>query len=391
MLELSRISNLFSKESTIKCQKCGYKISRPYPKDNLCPKCGTFVPAIFQINELEKGPELKPKEFETRSSSLSSKFQGRVRVKKETKKETSEGDKFIKLFGITSVNRNPLFCNNTNYSYLLELTNNLDFIATSILGGELDKMLLIQEDSEVTEKCQFYTKNGLIYLVYGKYDMLPDKKGKWLLEQIAKHYTEILKEEKVDDPDKIEKFEKNQIKKKFKRVLRYGILPEYKKLQDVFSDQDIPYVDDKIRVDYIGLSSQSIGIISLLVGDGLKVDVPGDFEDPEDLKEMKESTLTAKIEAIAANTLGNTNAVPRWIAVKLGYQNYRFLTFKEYDNDYFLYMLSEGNLEKINLVEKKIEPYLKDVIKNPFSGNLRPFNKLKSKLQGFFEKSNEFS
>ena len=53
MLELSRISNLFSKESTIKCQKCGYKISRPYPKDNLCPKCGTFIPAIFQINELE--------------------------------------------------------------------------------------------------------------------------------------------------------------------------------------------------------------------------------------------------------------------------------------------------------------------------------------------------
>ncbi|TFF94839.1 MAG: hypothetical protein EU543_00270 [Promethearchaeota archaeon] len=101
--------------------------------------------------------------------------------------------------------------------------------------------------------------------------------------------------------------------------------------------------------------------------------------------------ITARIEAIAANTLGNTGSVPRWIAVKLGYQNYRFLTFKEYDNDYFLYMLSEGNLEKINLVEKKIDPYLKEVIKNPFSGNLRPFNELKSKLQALFEKSNEFS
>ncbi|MFO7795108.1 MAG: hypothetical protein ACQERB_08720 [Promethearchaeati archaeon] len=391
MLELSRISNLFSKESTIKCQKCGYKISRPYPKDNLCPKCGAFVPAIFQINELEKGPELKPKEFETKTSSLSTKLKGKVKVKKSNIKHNLEGKKielkkgeFVKLFGITSVERTPLFCSNDDYFYLLELTNNLDFIATGILGGELDKMLLIPEALEGKEKCQFFTKDDLIFLVYG---MFPDKKGKWLLEQMAKYYIELIEE---NDVNSLDKFDKYQINMKFDTILKF-ILGEYLKLQDVFSDQDIPYVEDKLRIDYIGLSSQSIGIISSLLDDSLNIDFPGEFEDPEELREMQESMITARIEAIAANTLGNTGSVPRWIAVKLGYQNYRFLTFKEYDNDYFLYMLSEGNLEKIDLVEKKIEPYLKEVTKNPFSGNLRPFNELKSKLQGFFEKSNEFS
>lgn len=389
--ELFKISNLFSRDDTIKCQNCNYKISRPYPSDNLCPRCEKFVPALYQMNQLEKGPELNPKEFETKSSLISSKLKGRVKVKDSTEKRVLEGDKielkkgeFLKLFGVTSVERTPLFCNNDNYFYLLELTNNLDFIATSILGGELDKMLLIPENTDGKEKCQFYTKDDLIFLIYG---MFPDKKGKWLLEQTSKYYADLIDSKNVD---KLEKFEKYQINKKFDNFLKY-ILGEYLKLQDVFSDQDILYVEDKIRIDYLGLSSQSIGIISLLLGDTLNVDVPGDFEDPEEIREMQESTLTAKIEAIAANTLGNTQAVPRWIAVKLGFQNYRFLTFKEYENDYFLYMLTEGNLEKLSLAEKKIEPYLKEVTKIPFSGNLKPFNKLKSQLKEILEKNRSFS
>lgn len=386
-----KISNLFSKDDTIKCQNCQYNITRPFPSDSLCPKCGKFVPAIYQINQIEKGPELNPKEFETKTSSLSSKLKGRVKVKKTKKKQVLEGEKielkkgeFMKLFGITSVERKPLYCSNDNYFYLLELTNNLDFIATDILGGELDKMLLIPEEAEGKEKCQFFTKNDLIYLVYG---MFPDKKGKWLLEQAAKYYDDLIDERDLNNLDKYEKY---QIDKKFKTVLNY-IIEEYLKLQDVFSDQDIPYVEDKLRVDYVGLSSQSIGIISLLLGDTLNVDVPEGLEDPEEIREIQESSLTARIEAIAANTLGNTGSVPRWIAVKLGFQNYRFLTFKEYENDYFLYMLSEGNLEKINVVEEKLNPYLKEATKIPFSGNLRPFNKLKSQLKDLFDHNRVFS
>ncbi|GAJ06728.1 unnamed protein product, partial [marine sediment metagenome] len=93
---------------------------------------------------------------------------------------------------------------------------------------------------------------------------------------------------------------------------------------------------------------RAIGVISLLLDEEgqLTVKVPGEFENIEEEMEMKESLLTAQIEAIAANTLGNTGAYPRWIAVKLGFQKYRFLTFRKYQNDYFLSFLSEGNLKE---------------------------------------------
>jgi hypothetical protein len=257
----------------------------------------------------------------------------------------------------------------------LELTNNLDFIATSILGGDLDKMLLKSENDE-TDKCQFFEKNNIIYILYGKF---PDKKGKWVLEQMAKYFSDLVRGKDVNNLTKIDKFD---IEKKFKGHLLF-IFKEYMQLHDVFSDQEIPYVEDWIRLDYVGLSSMSIGVISTLLDDEeqLNVKVPGEFEDPAEEVEMKESLLTAKIEAIAANTLGNTGAYPRWIAVRLGFQKYRFLTFKKYRNDYFLSCLTEGNLKKIDNIEAKIEPILYHGIDTPFSGNLRPFNKLKSTIK----------
>ena len=96
--------------------------------------------------------------------------------------------------------------------------------------------------------------------------------------------------------------------------------------------------------------------------------------------------VNPKNEAIAANTLGNTGAYPRWIAVRLGFQMYRFLTFKKYPNDYFLYCLSEGNLKKIEKVEAKLEPILYHEMSTPFTGNLRPFNKLKAKIKDLVDK-----
>ncbi|MFW9898146.1 MAG: hypothetical protein ACFFDO_02650 [Candidatus Thorarchaeota archaeon] len=317
-------------------------------------------------------------------------MQDKVKVKKKVQGVSLESDRiellkgeYIKLLGIVSVERTPLFCSNKKYVYFLELTSNLDFIATSILGGVLDKMLLIAENNE-KEKCQFFVKNNIIYIVYG---LFPDKKGKWLLEQMANHFSDLVKGNNVDQ---LEKFEKFEIEREFNRRIKF-ILSEYLKMQEIFSDQDIPYVEDKIRIDYVGLSSKSIGVISLLLGDELNVEVPGVYEDPAEEIEMKESVLTAKIEAIAANTVGNTNAMPKWIAVKLGFQNYRFLTFNKYINDYFLYFLSEGNLGKTQKVEYQIEPFLGHVIDAPFTGNLRAFNTLKLTLKDFFEKTREFS
>jgi uncharacterized Zn finger protein (UPF0148 family) len=410
---LVKISLFFGTDdkNAIECPNCGYRIVQPYPKDKLCPKCRkNFIDIIVEpiINgkkkskkkkkkkkkekntqELEQQQRPPPKEFETKTATLSSKLEGKVKVKKKIQDISLEGDRielqkgeYIKLLGITSVERTPLFYNNQKLVYILELTNNLDFIATGILGGELDKMLLITENKE-KEKCQWYVKNNIIYIVYG---VFPDKKGKWILEQMSNHFSELIQNKDVDH---LEKFEKYEIEKKFSSRINF-ILREYLKLLDVFSDQDIPYIEDKIRIDYLGLSFKSIGVISILLGDELNVEVPGEIENPEELLEMKESILTAKIEAIAANTMGNTEAMPKWIAVKLGFQNYRFLTFQQYQKDYFLYFLSEGNLDKVMNVEAQLQPFIEHGTDKPFSGNLRPFNRLKNTLKEYLGKTREF-
>jgi len=378
---------------------CGYKIVKPYPKDKICPNCGKN----FYIEEKKKKKKNKKgkvgekiqeqpqaKQFETIEKTASSKLQGKVKVKKKEQDLSLESDKikllkgeYLKLLGIVSIERTPLFCSNEKYVFLLELTSNLDFIATSILGGVLDKMLLIAGNND-EEKCQFFVKNDIIYIVYGSF---PDKKGGWILEQMAKHYNELVMSKNVNQLEKLEKY---QIETKFKGITKF-ILNEYREMQEVFSDQEIPYVEDRIRIDYLGLSSRSIGVISLILGEELQVEIPGQLDNPEEIKEMKESVLTAKIEAIAANTLGNTGAVPKWIAVKLGFQNYKFLTFKKYENDYFLYMLSEGNLGKVENVESELTPYISRVTANPFSGNLKSFNSLKLSLMEFFDQCRIFS
>ncbi|MFX0075032.1 MAG: hypothetical protein ACFE96_06285, partial [Candidatus Hermodarchaeota archaeon] len=320
------------KKDQIVCENCGYVIVRPYPKDQLCPRCGKFLSNLFQHDNgtISEPKKLTPKKFEPKSETASSKISG-VRKKERSEKITLEDDRinlkgekeYVRFCGITSKNRTPLFATNKRFYYLLELTNNLDFIATGILRGNLDKMLLESEENE-REKCQFFEKNGVIYILYG---MFPDKKGKWVLEQMAKYFSDLTRNKDVDNLDKIEKYE---IEKKFSGNLLF-IFKEYLQLQDVFSDQEIPYVEDWIRLDYVGLSSMSIGVISILLDNNnqLDVDVPGEFKNEAEEIEMKESLLTAKIEAIAANTLGNTGAYPRWIAVKLRFQQYRFLTFKK--------------------------------------------------------------
>jgi hypothetical protein len=239
-------------------------------------------------------------------------------------------NEYIKFCGISTVDRSPLFTTNKDLLYLLELTNNLDFLATSILGGDLDKLLLKSEDNEI-EKCQFLKENGLIYVILGRF---PDVKGKWVFEQMAKYFSELVQDKDVNNLSKIDKYD---IEKKFTINLHF-IFKEYLKLQNVITDQEIPYVEDWIRLDYVGLSL-SKGVISLLLDneEDLNDKVRGEYENPAEEIEMKESLLTAKLEAILANTLGNTGAYPLWISFKLGFQEYRFLTFKKYKNDYFLY------------------------------------------------------
>ncbi|MHA1390980.1 MAG: hypothetical protein ACTSQT_01895 [Promethearchaeota archaeon] len=381
-------NSIFStSKAKIECVDCGYMIVKPFPKDQLCLRCGAFLSRIYEYKDSSDGEKPTPQKFVPKKSTAAKKLQGVKKNKNGTIISLDDeridlgGNEYVKFCGITTADRTQLFASNKKWLYLLELTNNLDFIATSILGGDLDKMLLKSENEE-EEKCHFFEKNKIIYVIFGKF---PDKKGKWVLEQMAKHFSDLIRDKDVNN---LSKFEKYDIENKYKGKLIF-ILKEYLQLQEVFSDQEIPYVDDWLRLYYVGLSSMSIGVISILLDDEelLNVKVHGEFEDPAEELEMKESLLTAKIEAIAANTLGNTGAYPRWIAVKLGYQKYRFLTFKKYRNNYFLYCLSEGNLKKIDNVEAQLEPILYHGIDTPFSGNLRPFNKLKGTIK---ELTNQF-
>jgi len=363
----------------------------------MCPKCGKFLPDLITTGKIEKA---QPKQFETKTTTLSSKLRGKVKVKLKPLDISLETDKiqltkgeYVKLLGITSTDRTQLFCSNKNYEYFLELTNNLDLIATGVLGGELDKMHLISEEDNTEEKCQFYVKNEIIYLAYGRF---LDKKGKWLLEQMANNFEltieKLIKEKLIREIDvnQLNKIELNELQYEFQKRVKL-ILNEYLKLQEIKGmDQEISYIDDTIRIDYLGLSSMSIGVISLLLGDELVTELQMEFENPEEEREMKESMITARIEAIAANTQGNTGAIPRWIAVKLGFQKYRFITFQKYQNDYFLSLLSEGNLGKVEQVEQLLESKIKEATNSVFSGNLKPFNKLRIGLEDKFKKRRKF-
>ncbi|MHA2269419.1 MAG: hypothetical protein ACXAB8_16595 [Promethearchaeota archaeon] len=384
-----KLSNLrIVERMNIQCQFCGYNMVKPFPKDFLCPRCRKYIPDLA----IEKMEKALPKQFVTKP--VYSKLKGKGGVKKKRSDISREKDKiqltkgeYLKLLGIVSLDRTELFCSNNNLAYLLELANNLDLIAVKVLGGELDKMHLISEEDNTEEKCQFYVKDEIIYLAYGNF---PDKKGKWLLEQMSINFVDI-KDDLVGkkDVNQLNKIEINEIQYEFKKRTNF-ILKEYLKLQEVFPDQDLRYVEDTIRILYLGLSSMSIGVISLLLGDELVSKLQMKLENPEEERELKESMITARIEAIAANTQGNTGAIPRWVAVKCGFQQYRFITFKKYKNDFFLSLITEGNLGKVEQVERLLETKITEASNTPFSGNLKPFNKLRQDLEKKLKKRRKF-
>lgn len=385
---------LFGRElEKVKCPSCGYVVTKPFPLDQLCPNCKKFLPNLFEV--LAKAEDEKklikgiPKEIQKVTKTPASELSSKVKVKKKAVRtielsndeiEVKTGEEYIKLLGIITQNRIPIFCSNERYNYLLELACNLDFIASSILGGELDQMMLESIETQKMENCIFVIDKSIIYILYGKF---PNKKGYWLIEQMKKNLDAALE---GLDPDQLEKIQAHNISLKLESALKYCIL-EYIKLQEVFSDKKIPFVEDTLKVHYFGLSSQSIGIISLLLGDELPIVYKGPTSTPQEELEIKESLVTAKVEAMAANTAGNTGAMPRWIAVKLGFQNYRFLTFTQLEKDYIINMLSEGNIEKLEKVEKLLQNVVQDAVQTKFHGDLRPFNKLKTDLKRFFEKT----
>ena len=64
---------------------------------------------------------------------------------------------------------------------------------------------------------------------------------------MAKYYSELVRGKDVDN---LPKLEKRNIDHKFRGLVKF-MLNEYLSLQEVFTDQEIPYVEDWIRIDYL--------------------------------------------------------------------------------------------------------------------------------------------
>jgi hypothetical protein len=296
----------------------------------------------------------------------------------------SQSGEYIKFIGIISESRIELFSLNDKFRYFLELAANLDFIATSILKGELDRMLLSTPDGNVEEMCYFLTQNNLIFMIYGN---IPDKKASWLLSQLKIYVNEQINNQKAENLEKIQLYNLTQTLKKRIQML----LEEYIKLEDVLSTKKLESLDNFLRIDYFGLSFQSIGVLSKILTSNLEItDIP--FIDPntenyeDSVLEMKESMLTAKIEAIAANTVANTGVMPNWISVKLGFQHYRFIIFKQI-REYFVSLLAEGNLDLRDRLLLKLDEILNEITKKPFVGDLLGFKQVEKQIVTYYQEA----
>ncbi|MHA1674896.1 MAG: FmdB family zinc ribbon protein [Promethearchaeota archaeon] len=280
---------------------------------------------------------------------------------------------YIKYVGLTTRDRDEVFSLNETFKYLLDLAVNLEYISTSILSGELDKMFLQSPENQEEEICYFSIQKEIIFVVYGK---IPEKKANWLINQLKMSTKDYISSGSISS---LSKYEKYFISQKYRKKVPY-LLETILDLQDVFSANIVNSLDANLRIDYFGLSYQSIGIISKLVTNQLDIqDLPkapeSGLAEFEDRNEIKEALITAKIEAIAANTFANTLMQPKWISVKLGYQRYRFMLFLKI-HDYYATFLTEGNLEKRNIIFAQIEPILDPLTIKPFLGILNEYTDL---------------
>ncbi len=397
----------------LKCESCGYIFVAPYQKDCICRNCNLFSIKIFRFmyGKYNLFTEVGPKELKIESKKNSNRTKKKkipkiepkalkiVSNKKISRKEKKKIPKNLFFYGIVSKERIPIYYNDKKCKYILELTNNLDFISMSTLSGTLDKMLIILgNEDEVEEKkliARFFEKNEVIHILIGNFS---DKDSDWIFNQVSWFFNNMLHKDKINIK-KLVKIDKREISIKMNIFLNY--IEEAVELKVKFEKPNFNYIDNWLRLDYFGISSETVGVISLLLDkeDILKFGKQKQFEpDSKDniskeerekkeieINDFRESVLTAKIEAIIAIILGNMKGYPRWISIKSGFQKYHFLSFKKLENQFFLYCISEGNIEKLESLESFLDMHLKDGISNKFTSSLKIFNEVKNKIRDIIE------
>jgi len=380
--------------SKIKCKHCGYIFEEPYQEDCICRNCNLFSIQLFRFRYRKNNffNKVESKDFKIVSS------------KNIKGTEKNKIPKSLYFYGIVSKERIPIYYNDKKCKYILELTNNLDIISTRTLSGTLDKMLIILgNEDEAEEKkliARFFEKNGVIHILIGNFS---DKESDWIFNQVSMFFNDLIQKDKINI-EKLAKIEKREISIKMNIFLNY--IEEAVELKVKFEKPNFNYIDNWLRLYYFGLSSESVGIISLLLdkenilkfGDQKQFELDSENDISKDdfnsspisrlvkkIIDYSESVLTAKIEAILAIIHANMKGYPRWISIKSGFQKYRYLSFKKLENQFFLYCITEGNIEKLESLESFLEMHLKDGVSNKFTSSLKIFNEMKIKIRDTIE------
>jgi len=373
--------------SKVKCDHCGYVFVAPYQNDCTCRNCNLFSLKLFRFLH---GKNISFSKEESKDvKSVSSKND-----KGTEERKILTIPKNVNFYGIVSKERIPIYYNDKKYKYILELTNNLDSISTRTLSGTLDKMLIIlgNEDNAEEKKlvARFFEKNGVIHILIGNFS---DKDSNWIFNQVSMFFNDMVQKDKINI-NKLTKIEKREISFKMNIFLNY--IEEAVELKVKFEKPNFNYIDNWLRLYYFGLSSESVGVISLLLDKEniLKFGEQRQFESDSEkdisqlvnkIIDFGESVLTAKIEAILASILANMKGYPRWISIKSGFQKYRFFSIKKLENQFYLYCITEGNIENLESLESFLYMYLKDGLSNKFASSLKSFNEMKNEIRDIIE------
>lgn len=406
------------KVETRACPRCGYKISAPFPVN--CPRCNEPIEKVMSsIIAPAKAPSMKKDEVPPAgiphpSSDLAKTIAKRIKVDEHVAQTPAEGANrppittpptvlgkdgdYLKMMGVINLQtREVIFCSNDEYAYVLELGANAHEIATSILGGDLERVLfeppkdqklaLQQVESPAGqfsftfEEALFQSHGSMLFCIYGVFLKRPTV----LLQELKRLMLDIFKGQVKSA---ITPMERSEIERRTNSIAGF-IVHEYQKIRDAALRQaNVPTMEEHVKLHYVGLSYQSIGTMSLLLTprgpDALPIkdmSFGGDTADGNFI-DLVESLLSAKIEAIAANTLAHTGSFPRYIITKTGFDRYRLIEFLQLKNNYILQILASGNIALLeSVLNQLILPVVAPVIDKPFSGMLTMHNEIKAKLR----------